>query len=335
MIGAAFLDGVKRVVSAPAVLLAVFLLTGAMAIPLALTLRGLLDQHLGASLAAAQAANGVNHDWWQEFQAQTSGVGTTFTPSIIGFAAVLANVSGVLDARGHVAPVVAVLGAYLAVWTFLSGGIIDRFARQRPTHTHGFFAASGVFFFRFLRLAAIAGVAYWLLFGVLHEWLFERALPRVTRDVDVERTAFFWRLSMYLVFGLLVAATNVLFDYAKIRAVVEDRRSMLLTLIASARFVVRSSGRVVGLYALNTLVFVTLLAIWLLLAPGAGRAGAPMWLAFLLGQAYLLARLFLKLHFMASQTALFQASLAHAGYTAAPAPVWPESPAAEVIQIGG
>jgi hypothetical protein len=59
-----------------------------------------------------------------------------------------------------------------------------------------------------------------------------------------------------------------------------------------------------------------------------------MWAGFLIAQVYLLARLFLKLHMLASQTALFQASLAHAGYTAAPAPVWPESPSAESIHAG-
>jgi hypothetical protein len=51
-------------------------------------------------------------------------------------------------------------------------------------------------------------------------------------------------------------------------------------------------------------------------------------------QVYVLARLAMKLQFLASQTALFQASLAHAGYTAAPVPVWPESPAAEAITSG-
>ena len=39
----------------------------------------------------------------------------------------------------------------------------------------------------------------------------------------------------------------------------------------------------------------------------------------------------LKLVFFASQTAFFQRSLAHADYTAAPTPLWPESPAAEEI----
>jgi hypothetical protein len=51
----------------------------------------------------------------------------------------------------------------------------------------------------------------------------------------------------------------------------------------------------------------------------------------LIGELYILARHYLKLLFYASQTALFQSALAHAGYTAAPAIVWPDSPAVEAI----
>jgi hypothetical protein len=57
-----------------------------------------------------------------------------------------------------------------------------------------------------------------------------------------------------------------------------------------------------------------------------------MWLAFAAGQIWIVARLLVKLQFLASQTALFQASLAHAAYTAAPTPVWPDSAAAEAIR---
>ena len=56
-----------------------------------------------------------------------------------------------------------------------------------------------------------------------------------------------------------------------------------------------------------------------------------MWFGLAVGQAYILARLFVKLVFWASETSLFQGRLAHAGYVAAPKPVWPESPAAEAI----
>jgi len=56
-----------------------------------------------------------------------------------------------------------------------------------------------------------------------------------------------------------------------------------------------------------------------------------MWLVFGLGELYILARHYLKLLFYASETVFFQGALAHAAYTAAPALVWPDSPAAETI----
>ena len=327
-------DGFRRVRQAPAVLAGVFAMTLLAALPLALTLRGLIEAHLGRSLVADAAADAVDYDWWQEFSSSAPGLGTTFSPSIIGFAATLDSISSVLEAQRESLPVAAALAAYLLVWTFLSGGILDRYARQRPTRAHGFFAASGVFFWRFLRLALVAGAAYWFLFSYVHVWLFDNLYTRLTQDLAVERVAFLWRVALYASFGAALVAVNIALDYAKIRTVVEDRRSVVGALSAALAFVGRRPGRVFGLYALNGLVFLLLLALWALAAPGAGGVGLSMWLGFAATQLYLLARLLLKLQFMASQTALFQRSLAHATYTAAPAPVWPESPAAEAI-VGG
>jgi hypothetical protein len=325
-------DGWKRVLAAPAIVAGVFVMTFALALPLAITLRAALVTHLGDSLAAETAATGVNYDWWQEFTAQATGLGTTFVPSIIGFAAVLDNVSGVLDALAPIAPIATALALYLTGWAFLSGGIVDRYARQRPIRTHGFFAASGVYFFRFLRLAAIAGLTYWWLFAYVHRWLFDEQFVSLTRGLSVERNAFLVRAIFYILFGALLVATSLVVDYAKVRIVVEDRRSVLGAVGASVRFIRRHGRQVIALYALNTLTFLALLLVWVLLAPGAGGAGLSMWAGFAIGQLYIVARLAMKLQFIASQTSLFQANLAHASYTAAPAPVWPESPAAEAIR---
>jgi hypothetical protein len=57
----------------------------------------------------------------------------------------------------------------------------------------------------------------------------------------------------------------------------------------------------------------------------------PAWWTLVAGQAYLLARLWVKLLFYASEAAYFQGALAHAEYVAAPLPVWPDSPAADAI----
>jgi hypothetical protein len=98
------------------------------------------------------------------------------------------------------------------------------------------------------------------------------------------------------------------------------------------RFIRRRRGRVAGLYAVNALSFVMVIALWAVIAPGARGRGPMVALTFVAGQLYLLARLALKLQFVASETALFQSSLAHASYSAAPLPTWPDSPAAELIQ---
>jgi hypothetical protein len=326
-----FFDGWRRVFAAPAVLVGVYALTLLLALPLAITMRGLLQTHLGSSLAAETAASGVNYDWWQEFSSQATGLGTTFSPTIIGFAATLDNISSLLDGQREIAPIAGALGLYLAGWTFLAGGIIDRYARQRPTRAYGFFAAAGMHVPGLLRLAIVAGVVYWWLFTYVHRWLFLEWFVEHTRVIGVEREIFFTRVGLYLVFGLALVVVNVVFDYAKIRLVVEDRRSALGALSAGMRFVLRRFCRVAGLYALNGAAFLILIAVWALAAPG---AGLTIGIAFLAGQLFVFARLAMKLQFLASETALFQASLAHARYAAAPVVTWPESPSAELIRGG-
>jgi len=331
VIAHAWRDGWRRVAQAPAILMGVAVMTLLAALPFAVALRGTLAAHLGRSEMAAQAASGVSYDWWQEFTSQATGLGSTFTPTIVGFASTLDGVSSVLDRTGEVAPVAAAVAGYLLVWTFLVGGILDRYARQRPTRASGFFSACGVHFFRFLRLGAVAGVVYGWLFAYVHPWLFTDTYRTLTEHLSEERTALAWRAALYLLFGTALVLVNLLMDYAKVRAVVEDRRSMLAALSASWRFIVTRPRRVAGLYAVNAGMFMALAAAWSWLAPGVGGSGLRMWLALAWGQAFLLARLALKLHFLASQTALFQASLAHARYAARPLPAWPESPDAELV----
>ena len=327
-----FSEGWKRVRSAPALLLGVYAITVVLALPLAITMRGLLQTHLGASLAAEGAADGVNYDWWQEFRSQATGIGTTFSPTIIGFAATLDNLSALLDGEREIAPIAGALALYLLAWTFLVGGIIDRYARQRPIRAAGFFAASGVHFFRLLRLAIVSGFVYWWLFAYVHPWLFLEWFVDRTRTISVERDVFLWRITLYVMFGILLVMVNVIFDYAKIRIVVEDRRSALGALSAAMRFVWRQRGRVAALYALNGVAFLILIAIWAFTAPGARLGGMTLWLGFVVSQIYVLARLALKLQFLASEIALFQSLLAHASYAAGPVPMWPESPSAELLR---
>jgi len=324
-------EGIHRVNRAPMILIAVWALTVLVSIPLALALRGMLADHLGGSLAAETAASGTNYAWMQEFADQATGLGVTFKPTIIGFGAVLDNLSAFIDDTERPVVIVGAASSYIVLWIFTAGGILDRYARDRATRTHGFFSASGVFFFRFLRLAAVQWIVYAFLFGYVHALLLDRLYARITHDVNVERTAFLVRLALYGVFGILVAACALVFDYAKVRAVVEDRRSMIGAIGAALGFIRRNYAAAAGLFALTFAMFAAVLGLYALVAPGAGGGGPSIWIAFAIGQLYIAARLWVKLVFWASETVLFQNRLAHAGYVARPMPEWPESPAASAI----
>ena len=90
--------------------------------------------------------------------------------------------------------------------------------------------------------------------------------------MTAERSAFAVRLLCYLAFGTLLIVCNLVFDYARIRIVVEDRRSAIGALVAGARFV-RRHPATLRLYLLNGVCFVLLALVYALVAPGA-PAGA-------------------------------------------------------------
>ena len=325
----AFLEGWRRVLRAPAITLGVLAALFVLALPLGLALRGMLTEHLGASVVSERAAYGWDAGWAAEFGAQAQGLGRTFTNEILGFGTTISIVSGFFDAEPLPPVVAGAAVAFAVLWTFLSGGVLDRFARARPVRTAAFFAACGVYFWRFLRLGVIVGAAYWALFAWLHPFLFETLWDRWTLDMTSERTATALRVGLYIVFALSLAVVSMVSDYAKVRAVVEDRRSMIGALGASMRFLRRRVFRVLALYLLSAIASLLIMRLWFSAAPSATDS---VLVAFLLTQIYLLARVWAKLAWMAGEVVFFQGDLAHATYTAAPEEMWPDSPAAEAIE---
>jgi hypothetical protein len=325
----AFLEGWRRVLGAPLLTIGVLAATFLTALPLGIALQNEIEGHLGSSLEAERSAFAWNPIWAGEFGARASPIARTFTHEILGFGGTLATLSRFLDAQSLDPTITAVAVGYIGLWIFLSGGILDRLARGRPVRSFAFFAACGTYFVRFIRLAAVIGPCYWLLFAVLHPWLFGSLYDRWIRDLAAEHQVLAVRVGLYVIFVSALVAVNLVADFAKVRAVVEDRRSVISALGASLRFIRRRPVRVLALYLLNILAAAVVLRLWLQTAPG---PSAPTWVILLGGQVYILARVWAKLAFMASEVVFFQGELAHANFTAAPEPVWPDSPAVEAIK---
>jgi len=303
---AAWRDGIRRVASAPAVIVAAWIATALVSFPLAVAVRTDIMRSLGASMAADAAARGMNYEWMEEFGAHANGLATTFRPTIVGFAAVLDNLSAYLDNVRRPGTIVVAAGVYVLCWAFLSGGIIERYATEDMTRGGGFLSACRRCFFRFVRLAIVTALLYGVVAVVLHRWMFDGLYSRAVRGIDAEGTVFLIRVAFYLVFVLLLAAVSLVIDIARVRAVVEDRRSMIVALVASWRFIRQNLPAAIGVYLLNAVTFAIVLATYSFLAPGGGGTGVMAWAAVLIGQAYIVGRLCVRLLFFASEVSLFQ-----------------------------
>ncbi len=306
--------GLRRAGRAPELVLLLWCVTLVISIPPAVVLHESITTHLGSSLEADTAASGMNYDWMQEFRAQADTLGRSLRPDVIGFAAVMDNASAFADMsqRPLAAGIASV--AFVALLWLLTPGVLCRLAAGRRIGAGTFSGACGAFLGRIVRLNIVSMLFYGTLAGSFHQWLFDDLYDAVTRDMTVERTAFVVRVACYLVFFLLLALCNVVFDMAKVRLVVEDRRSVLATIVSALDFTVSNSRLVIGTYCANLATLGVVIALYAAVAPGVGGAGASMWVTLALGQLYIAARLFVKLAFWSGAIVALQSRLAYDGF---------------------
>lgn len=199
----------------------------------------------------------------------------------------------------------------LVFWSLVSGGVIDRYARDRPTRGRGFFAACGGHAPAMLRLALVALA----LNGGLALWLYPR--------VDSSRGVF-------VVLTAVLFAISAAITYAQVRIVIEDRRSAIGAVLAAVRFVRRNPAALV----LHALLAAACGALKLALVNLLSQTGDLTMVGVGAAEALIVGQYALILLSWAAAATLFQSRLAHASYTAGPPLEWPDNPAAEAIANG-
>ena len=124
--------GIRLVNRAPAILLAVWLLTLLFSVPLGLGVRRDIERQLGASLEADRQTSGVTYDWLSEFGDQASGASDdVWRPChrLCGGRRQPEWRSSIGTSARSSSPRSASVTRLL--WTLMAGGIIDRYARNR------------------------------------------------------------------------------------------------------------------------------------------------------------------------------------------------------------
>jgi hypothetical protein len=256
------------VAGAPGVFLAFFATLTILTAPAAWIVRDALVHALGDSVIAHAMATGFDLQWYREMAADAEGLLDELTPSVIGFAAVLRNASDLVGGEMGKGSSALLLVVWFVVGTALSGGILDRYARQRALHVPGFLAACGRTAFRLLRLNLLVLLVIAVTLSAGH-LVAEPALAALTRDQTSERAVFVWYALVVFAAAAVVGAITVAADCARVRLVVEDRRSAFFALLAGWRFARRTWRALVGLYAMLIATLVACLVCYYLVAPGA------------------------------------------------------------------
>ena len=299
----AFAAGLVRARRSWRVVLLLWAVNLAVALPFAAAVAGEIRGSLGHSRVHRDLLAGFDAGWHGELQAEAGALGKTFGPELLGAGAFFENLERWW--RGDlfsVPPALVVAGLlHAAAWAFLLGGVLERLAR--PGGGAGFFAACGRHAFRFLRLTLLSGVLYYLIYRLARAGF--GAIEEASRDVTSERTVLLWVLAGAALTVLLLALVRVVFDYAKIAIVTHGRRSALAAAWAGARFVASRPFATLGLYAAFALLGALLLALYALLPPFAGVATWPtVILAFLVAQLALAAKIALRLALLGAEAAL-------------------------------
>jgi len=307
LLTAAF-SGFGRVLASPSLVLFLWLANVLVAIPLAVSMAGSIEESIGSSLVHQNLRDGFDMGWYGEFDARAKGVEKTLSPSLVGAGAFFDNIEAWLNGRlFEMLPALVALGVvYALLWALLLGGILHRYADRRGLfRLSELFSQGGEFFFRFVRLAVLSGFLYYLVYRFAG-WLFGR-VEDATRDVTVEKTVLGYVVAAALLVALLLTFIHMAFDYAKIATYKENRRSMILAAIKGFRLVLGNPGRTSVLYYGLGFFGLLLLGAYHVMAPGPGQASVPgVVFAFLIGQAYLVLKLVLRLTFYAGQMALYE-----------------------------
>lgn len=230
-------------------------------------------RHTSTSTAADRLSEGFTAVWWTDFSSSyaTALGGWTETVWIAGV-------------------------AFLLLHVFLDGGVLcvlhDPSRRDRMAR---FGRGCGAYFGRFLRLLLLALACYWLVFQV------DRGLSSIvaswTEGGALQARAWWAGLGRELVTVSLFFTVSLVFDYARVRTVLNDARPMLREAAASLRFVLVNLRRTAGLYAALVILGGFAAALYWIVSQGAERLGAGWGIAlvFVVQQLYIGTRIWLRL----------------------------------------
>jgi hypothetical protein len=195
---------------------------------------------------------------------------------------------------------------YVCVNTFLAGGFIGIYAKDYPSSFTEFLMDGAKYFGKFFRLALIALILYYLFYAFIVDWI-NGSISLWTQNEASEVIPYRYYMIRNFVVLFLISLLAMIFDYARIRMVIDDRTSSFGASLAGAGFAMSNFLSTYGLYLLLIVVGVALMVLYALFESIIPQNSYwPLVVLFLVQQLYMLFRFWLKATFYAGQTRLYQ-----------------------------
>lgn len=268
-----------------------------------------LKDSFGSSLVGDRMAEGFDYLWWEEYRDEAQGLEQTFTPSIIGKGAILNNLEGLIQMRiFDLPPVVLIFGLlYIILHTFLAGGILSILKKSdRPFSLKKFFKGAGSHFFRFFLLMLLSWI-FFLIVGRFVKGGFDSLLESMRDTAVSEVPAFYWNLVFSAVVFFLFLFIQMVFDYARIKVVLEDRPNILASAAGAFGFVFRHLGPTLGLFYLLFLVQTIFSLIYILIQEFIPQSSSlSVALAFFIQQVFIFGLIWIRCWLYSSQMELYR-----------------------------
>jgi len=298
---ASWFSGSWRVLSSLWIVLIAYVLLLAITLPLGAILHRELPPPSRPVAIEPGAGPVPDYDWLDEVTANQRGLLGTLTPAVIGVAAPFDNLDRFASARGIPDFAIAMSGALLIGWAWLWGGVVLRFAGGRQR----FVSACGRLFIPVLSLN-IAGVVMAVAFYALARLiLFDTIYPMLSTGV-AESTAFAWRIVVTMALLVPLAAITLMFDYARIALIVDGPMPVPEAIRIGIATLRGNTSAVIALIVLSGLALAGLLAVYGAFEFIPGGSVPKLGRIILLGQAFIVTRIALRLWNAAAQVALYQ-----------------------------
>ncbi len=304
-----FFHGFKNTGKAGRMVVLLLVVNFVFSLVLAVPMYHSLQNSFGQSLVGERMADGFDYLWWEEFRDQAEGLEQTFTPSIIGKGAILNNLEGLIQLRVFdLPPVVLIFGfIYIILHTFLAGGILYIFQKQdRRFSLKNFFKGSGSYFFRFFLLMLLSWL-FFLLIGQVVKGGLDSILNNVRETAFSEITPFYLGLAFAAVVLFLFLFIQMVFDYGRIKIVLEERRDVLTAAAGAFGFVFRHLSSTLGLFFLLFLVQVLFTLFYILIQGLIPQSSFPgIMAAFLFQQIFIFGLIWIRCWLYSSQMELYR-----------------------------